>query len=140
MIKGPRAEPDAARFRDIAEAAFKALPEEFRRFVEGVVFQIEEFPDDEIMDEMEIDDPYDLLGLYDGVALDEKSVSAVTQDLDRVFLYRKPILDYCRETGETPEWVVRHVIIHEIGHHFGLSDDDMERIELAAEENVEDHR
>jgi len=55
MIKGPRAKPDAARFRDIAEAAFKALPEEFRRFVEGVVFQIEEFPDDEIMDEMEID-------------------------------------------------------------------------------------
>jgi len=134
----PLAEPDAAQFLAIAEAAYKALPADFRNFVEGIVFHVEDFPDDEVMEEMDLDDPYELLGLYQGVALDEKSELDVPHDVDRVFLYREPILDYCRETGETPDWVVRHVLIHEIGHHFGLSDEDMERIELAAENNAED--
>lgn len=127
-------EPDAAEFLEIAEVAFAALPAEFRAFVDGVVFHIEDFPDDDVMDEMEIDDPYELLGLYRGIGLDRKSVTDVAHDIDRVFLYREPILDYCRETGETPERVVRHVLIHEIGHHFGLSDEDMDRIEQEADD------
>jgi predicted Zn-dependent protease with MMP-like domain len=129
-----RAEPDSAQFVEIAQAAFQALPETFRGFVDGVAFHVEDFADDETLDAMEIDDPYDLLGLYQGVALDEKSVGDIVHDIDRVFLYREAILDYCRATGETPEWVVRHVLIHEIGHHFGLSDEDMERIELEADD------
>jgi len=134
MSAKPRAEPGPAEFLEIAEAAFRGLPEAFRGFVQGVAFHIEDFADDETLDAMDVDDPYDLLGLYQGVALDEKSVSDVVHDIDRVFLYREPILDYCRETGESPEQVVRHVLIHEIGHHFGLSDDDMERIELEADD------
>ena len=129
-------EPDAQRFHEIAAAAFAALPDDFRRFVEGVVFHVQDFPDDDVLDDMDIDDPYELLGLYQGVALDEKGVSSIAHDIDRVFLYREPILDYCRETGETPEWVVRHVLVHEIGHHFGLSDEDMERIERAADDTA----
>jgi predicted Zn-dependent protease with MMP-like domain len=129
-------EPDSAEFVAIAEAAFRALPEDFRGFVDGVAFHVEDFADDETLDAMEIDDPYELLGLYQGLALDEKGSSTVVQDIDRVFLYREAILDYCRDTGETPEWVVRHVLIHEIGHHFGLSDEDMERIELEADEPI----
>ena len=130
-------EPDAARFQQMAQEAFVTIPAELRRFVEGIAFIVEEFPDDEILDEMEIDDPYDLLGLYQGISLDQESVGTVRQDVNRIFLYREPILDYCDETGETPEWVVRHVLIHEIGHHFGLSDEDMDRIERAADDETD---
>ncbi|MGY9002764.1 MAG: metallopeptidase family protein, partial [Rhodospirillales bacterium] len=72
---------------------------------------------------------YDLLGLYQGISLDQKSVSDPVPDMDMIFLYRQPILDYAEQTGEAVIRVVRHVLIHEIGHHFGFSDDDMERIE-----------
>ncbi len=130
-------EPDAARFHEMAQEAFVTIPAELRHFVEGIAFIVEEFPDDEILDEMEIDDPYELLGLYQGISLDQESVGMVRQDVNRIFLYREPILDYCDETGETPEWVVRHVLIHEIGHHFGLSDEDMDRIERAADDETD---
>jgi len=127
-------EPTAAEFLVMAEEAYKAIPEELRNHAETVVFHIEDFADDETLDDMEIDDPYELLGLYRGADLSVRDSLPFTPDVDRVFLYREPILDYCDETGESPEWVVRHVLIHEIGHHFGLSDEDMERIELEAEE------
>lgn len=130
-------EPDSARFEQMAQEAFATIPAELRRFVEGIAFIVEEFPDDEILDEMEIDDPYDLLGLYQGISLDQESVGTVHHDVNRIFLYREPILDYCDETGETPEWVVRHVLIHEIGHHFGFSDEDMDRIERAADDETD---
>lgn len=130
-------EPDSARFQEMAQEAFVTIPAELRRFVEGIAFIVEEFPDDEILDEMEIDDPYDLLGLYQGISLDQESVGTVHHDVNRIFLYREPILDYCDETGETPEWVVRHVLIHEIGHHFGFSDEDMDRIERAADDETD---
>lgn len=130
-------EPDSARFEQMAQEAFVTIPAELRRFVEGIAFIVEEFPDDEILDEMEIDDPYDLLGLYQGISLDQESVGTVHHDVTRIFLYREPILDYCDETGETPEWVVRHVLIHEIGHHFGFSDEDMDRIERAADDETD---
>jgi len=131
-------EPDEGRFLEMAEAAFATIPEELRRHVEGIAFHIEDFADDEILDEMEIDDEYDLLGLYQGRSLAEAGINDIRHDLNRIFLYREPILDYCDETGETVEWVIRHVLIHEIGHHFGLSDEDMERIEQEAEDTADD--
>jgi predicted Zn-dependent protease with MMP-like domain len=127
-------EPDEGRFLEMAAAAFATIPEELRRHVDGIAFHIEDFADDDILDEMEIDDEYDLLGLYQGRSLADASIGDVRHDLNRIFLYREPILDYCDETGETVEWVIRHVLIHEIGHHFGLSDDDMERIEQEADD------
>ena len=94
-----------------------------------MVIRVEDFPDDETLEDMECETPFDLLGLYRGVDLSRKSVLDTPEDLDLVFLYRRPILDYWCEVGEDLTHVVRHVLIHEIGHHFGLSDDDMERIE-----------
>jgi predicted Zn-dependent protease with MMP-like domain len=96
------------------------------------VIRVEDFPDDETLEDMECETPFDLLGLYRGVDLSRKSVLDTPEDLDLVFLYRRPILDYWCEVGEDLTHVVRHVLIHEIGHHFGLSDDDMERIEAQA--------
>ena len=116
----------------MARAALKTIPEKLRRHVEGVAIRIEEFPDAETEREMGLESPFDLLGLYRGVSLDRKSVSDTPADVDMIFLYRRPILDYWCETGEDLTHVIRHVLIHEIGHHFGLSDEDMERIEEQA--------
>jgi predicted Zn-dependent protease with MMP-like domain len=97
------------------------------------VIRVEEFPDEETEEEMELDTPFDLLGLYRGVALPQKSVTSPGGEIDMVFLYRRPMLDYWCETGEDLRHVVRHVLIHEIGHHFGFSDEDMEHLEAGAE-------
>ncbi len=129
-------EPDEGRFLEMASAAFATIPEELRNHVKGIAFHIEDFADDDILDEMEIDDEYELLGLYQGPSLGEAGFNDIRQDLNRIFLYREPILDYCDETGETVEWVIRHVLIHEIGHHFGLSDEDMERIEQESDDQA----
>lgn len=125
--------PSLADLDSLARAALEVLPPELRRFTEGVVVQIEDFPDDEICAEMDLESPFDILGLYQGVSLAEKQMEASGALPDMVFLYRRPILDYWCETGEDLRHVVRHVLIHEIGHHFGFSDDDMEAIEAAAE-------
>jgi predicted Zn-dependent protease with MMP-like domain len=138
MDPHPDDEPDEGRFLEMAEEAFATIPEELRSHVKGIAFHIEDFADDDILDEMEIDDEYELLGLYQGRSLAEAGIGDIRQDLNRIFLYREPILDYCDETGETVEWVIRHVLIHEIGHHFGLSDADMERIEQEAGETAND--
>jgi predicted Zn-dependent protease with MMP-like domain len=132
MTKRTDRAPDAAELELIAEAAYRRIPERLRALVDDVVIRIEEFPDDEVMDDMELDDPYELLGLYSGVSLDRKSVSDVRQGVDMIFLYRRPILDFWVESGDAIEDVVRHVLIHEIGHHFGLSDEEMEQIEHEA--------
>ena len=113
----------------IATEALKTLPPELRTHVNGVAIQVQDFPDKDVEREFDLQSPFDLLGLYQGVSLDQKSVSATPEDIDRIFLYRRPILDYWCESGEDLEHLVRHVLIHEIGHHFGLSDEDMERIE-----------
>jgi predicted Zn-dependent protease with MMP-like domain len=98
-----------------------------------LVVRIEEFPDEETEDEMGLESPFDLLGLYRGVALPQKSIANPGGEIDMVFLYRRPMLDYWCETGEDLRRVVRHVLIHEIGHHFGFSDEDMERLEASVE-------
>ncbi len=121
--------PSLADIEALADRALAALPRRFKRHLGPVAIRVEEFPDAETEAAMELDSPFDLLGLYRGVALPLKSVSDPLPHIDMIFLYRRPILDYWCESGEDLFAVVRHVLIHEIGHHFGFSDDDMERIE-----------
>ena len=130
--------PDLAEMEAIAGDALATIPGELRRHVDGVVIRIEDFPDAGTEREMGLDSPFDLLGLYRGVSLDRKSVTETPEDVDMIFLYRRPILDYWCETGEDLVHVVRHVLIHEIGHHFGFSDDDMQRIEKRAGDRAGD--
>jgi predicted Zn-dependent protease with MMP-like domain len=132
MKRRPLVAPDLAELEEIARGAFRTIPDELRRHVENVVIRVEEFPDEETEREMSLESPFDLLGLYRGVSLDHKSVSDTPSDVDMILLYRRPILDYWCEAGEDLTHVIRHVLIHEIGHHFGLSDEDMERIEAEA--------
>ena len=116
----------------IAAEALATIPNEFRQHVGNVRIQVDDFPDEEVEKAMELDTPFDLLGLYQGVSMKERGAGHVANDIDRIFLYRRPILDFWCESGEDLPHIVRHVLIHEIGHHFGLSDDDMEAIEAAA--------
>jgi predicted Zn-dependent protease with MMP-like domain len=121
--------PSLADLETLAQQALATIPEELKRHLGPVVIRLDEFPDEETEREMELESPFDLLGLYRGVALPHQSVSAPRADIDMIFLYRRPILDFWCETGEDLYAVVRHVLIHEIGHHFGFSDEDMERLE-----------
>ena len=125
--------PTLADMEDLAEEAYAMIPDELRRHTAGVVIRLEEFPDAETEEEMELESPFDLLGLYRGVALTQKSIADIGGAPDMVFLYRRPILDYWCETGEDLVHLIRHVLIHEIGHHFGYSDEDMDRLEREAE-------
>lgn len=118
----------------LARAAYESIPEALRRHVGDVVIRIDEFPDEETCRDMELQSEFDLLGLYQGVSLDQKDAAGSRQEVDMIFLYRRPLLDYWCETGEGLSHLVRHVLIHEIGHHFGMSDDDMEALERLAEE------
>jgi predicted Zn-dependent protease with MMP-like domain len=127
-----QAAPTLAEFEAIAEAAYKRLPARFRALTGELLIRIEDFPTDEVLDQMGIQSAFDLLGLYSGVDLSRKSVMDVSAIPDMVFLYRRPILDYWAEHEEKLGAIVTHVLIHEIGHHFGLSDADMERIEAEA--------
>jgi predicted Zn-dependent protease with MMP-like domain len=129
--------PSLADIEAIAHDAYGTIPEELARHVGDVVIHIEDFPDAETEQEMGLESPFDLLGLYRGVNLGHKTVGQVSSDLDRIFLYRRPLLDYWCESGEDLTHLVRHVLIHEIGHHFGLSDDDMERIEADADADAD---
>ncbi len=121
--------PSLADLDALAQEALTTIPEELKQTLGAVVIRVEDFPDDETADEMELESAFDLLGLYRGVALPHQSVSSPRSGIDMIFLYRRPILDYWCETGTDLSDVVRHVLIHEIGHHFGFSDEDMERIE-----------
>ena len=121
--------PSLADLEELARRALRTIPRGLKRHLGPVVIRVEEFPDEETEEAMGLDSPFDILGLYRGVALPHKSISDPRPTLDMVFLYRRPILDYWCETGEDLRHVVRHVLIHEIGHHFGFSDEDMARIE-----------
>ena len=124
-----RLPPSLADIEELARRALGTIPGRLARHLGPVVIRVEEFPDEETEETMGLESPFDILGLYQGVALPHKSIGDPRPDLDMVFLYRRPILDYWCETGEDLGHVVRHVLIHEIGHHFGLSDDDMAAIE-----------
>lgn len=123
--------PSLDRIEIMARDAMASIPEFLLERTQGIAFTIEEFPSDEVLEEMGAESPFDILGLYSGVPFGEKELAGPPGDLDRIYLYRRPILDYWCETGEDLMHVVRHVLIHEIGHHFGFSDADMERIEAA---------
>jgi len=116
----------------IGDAALGTLPSRLRQHIKGVVLQVDDFPDDETCVELDLDSPFDILGLYRGISMTEKSGIDMPDEPDMVFLYRRPILDYWCDSGEDLERLVRHVLIHEIGHHFGFSDSDMESLEQQA--------
>ena len=125
----PRKAPSLAELELLAEAAFRRLPEKFRALCEGLVIRVEDFPSDEVLDELQAQTEFDLLGLFQGVGLPFRSESAPVQMPNMIWLYRRPILDYWAEHEETLGAIITHVLVHEIGHHFGLSDDDIAAIE-----------
>ena len=131
------AAPSLAEFEALADAAFARLPEHFRARCRRVVIRVADFPPDDVLREMEIDDAFGLLGLFSGVGLAHDSAVAESGRLPNlVHLYRRPILDYWAEHEDTLGAVITHVLVHELGHHFGLSDEDMERIEQEADAGV----
>ena len=122
--------PSLDDFAVLAEAAFAALPEAFRRMAGEVLFRVEDFADEEVLESLGVEDPFDLTGLYHGVDVGRRSVLGPAPQPSMVFLYRRPILDEWAERGDvTLEALIEHVLIHEIGHHFGLSDAQIEAIE-----------
>jgi predicted Zn-dependent protease with MMP-like domain len=126
--------PSLDDFEVLAKAALEGLPDPFRELVRDVTCIVQEFPDDETLDELGIESEFDLMGLFRGVGMAHEGMVPPTGRLpNAVWLYRRPILDYWAEHEETLGAVVTHVLVHEIGHHFGFSDDDMEAIEAAAE-------
>jgi predicted Zn-dependent protease with MMP-like domain len=127
-----RSAPTLVEFEELAELAWRRLPAEFRAMCGDVLIRIEDFPTEEVLDALKLESPFDLMGLYHGVSLDKKSVSDLPRGPDMVFLYRRPLLDVWAEGTETLGHLVTHVLVHEIGHHFGLSDRDMAGIEEAA--------
>ncbi len=128
----PLLPPDATTIEAIARDAWNALPEQFRAHLGAVLFRVEDFAGDAILDELGIDSPYELTGLYTGHPVGMKSTAESGALPAMIHLYRVPILCEWVESGEELGHLVRHVLIHEVGHHFGLSDDDMHAIEDAA--------
>ena len=129
----PLKAPSPDEFEVIARQAFGRLPRRFRDKCEGVVIRVENYPTDEVLDAMGIASELDLMGLFQGVGLPFQSEAAPTHMPNMVWLYRVPILLYWAEHDETLGHIITHVLVHEIGHHFGLSDDDMFEIERAAD-------
>ena len=125
--------PTLAEFEALAIAAFRRLPQRFRRLCEDLVIRVEDFPTDDVLDGMGLQSEFDLLGLFHGIGLPFRSDSMPVQMPNMIWLYRRPILDYWAEHDETLGAIVTHVLVHEIGHHFGLSDDDMAGIEASAD-------
>ena len=125
-----RQAPSLEEMEVLADEVMERLPANFRRLCTGVVIRVEDFPEDDVLDELEAETPFDLLGLFQGVGMAQDEAVAQTGRLpNMIFLYRRPILDYWAEHEETLGHVIAHVLVHEIGHHLGLSDADMERIE-----------
>jgi predicted Zn-dependent protease with MMP-like domain len=127
------ASPSAADIEAIARRTLAGLPEPFARHLVDVVLQVEDFADDETLEAMGIDDPFDLTGIYEGIPISEKSVVESGALPDRIRLFRRPILDEWTDGEDSLEHLVAHVAIHEAGHHFGLSDEAMHALENSVE-------
>ena len=125
--------PSADDIADLAERALAAIPARLAEHVRGVGISVEEMPDDETLDDLGIELPWDLTGLYHGTPLTERSVSDVARPPDLIFLYRQPILMEWIETDEDLYRLVRNVLVHEIAHHFGFSDAAIEALEREME-------
>ena len=125
--------PSLAEMETMAHDIFARLPRTFRDLCEGLIIRVDDFPTDEVLDEMDAASEFDLLGLFHGVGLPHQSQAETARLPNMIWLYRRPILDYWAEHDEALGRIVRHVLIHEIGHHFGLSDADMEAIEATAD-------
>lgn len=121
--------PSATEIEEIARAAMAGLPPPFAEHLHHIVLQVDELADEELLTELGIDHPLDLTGVYEGIPIGERSVETSGTMPDRVRLFRRAILDEWIEDGEDFEHLVRHILIHEVGHHFGLSDEDMHRLE-----------
>jgi predicted Zn-dependent protease with MMP-like domain len=133
VSEGQTFAPDAAMIERLADAAIARLPEEFRRQLDGVVLQVDDFASDDVLQQLGIEDPFDLTGLYTGRPIGEQS-SILSGELPAmIHLYRRPLLDEWAETGVGLEALVTHVLIHEVGHHFGFSDAEMHALEEEAE-------
>jgi predicted Zn-dependent protease with MMP-like domain len=124
--------PSLAAFEILAGEVFRRLPRQFRDLATDVVIRIDDFPTEDVLDELGAESEFDLLGLFHGTGSPFRSDSAPAQMPNMIWLYRRPILDYWAEHDETLGAIVQHVLVHEIGHHFGLTDADMAAIEGAA--------
>jgi predicted Zn-dependent protease with MMP-like domain len=125
--------PSADEIEAIAREALKRLPDPFSRSIGDIVLLVQDFADEETLEQMGIEEPFDLSGLYEGIPLTERSVEQSGTMPERIFLYRRPILDEWAAGDDTLEHLVAHVLIHEVGHHFGLSDEDIHALEEQAE-------
>ena len=121
--------PDAAEIERLADAAIARLPEGFRRHLEGVVLRVDDFAEDEVLAQLGLEDPFDLTGLYTGRPIGERSSMHSGELPAMIHLYRRPLLDEWVDTGVGLEELITHVIVHEVGHHFGFSDAEMHAIE-----------
>ncbi len=125
--------PSLDDFEAMGRVAYDGLPEAFRNLIGEIVIRVSDFPEAEVLDDLGIESEFGLLGLFQGVGLAHGAATPMTGQMpNMIWLYRRPILDYWAEHEETLGAIVSHVLVHEIGHHFGLSDDDMEEIEAAA--------
>jgi predicted Zn-dependent protease with MMP-like domain len=136
----PENDPTLDDFHALAVEALAAIPEPFKTHLKGVVIRVAEWPEEEVLQDMGFESPYDLLGLYQGMALTERSLGDVAPPVDMIFLYRQPLLAYWEDTGLDLRDIVRNTLVHEVGHHFGLSDAEMEALEAAAENEDLKHR
>jgi predicted Zn-dependent protease with MMP-like domain len=127
------AAPSLAEFEQLSANAYARLPEQFRKLCEDLIIRVDDFPSTEVIDAMQLQSEFDLLGLFQGVGLPFQSPTMPQLMPNMIWLYRRPILDYWAEHSDTLGAIVTHVLVHEIGHHFGLSDEDMLMIERQAE-------
>jgi predicted Zn-dependent protease with MMP-like domain len=125
--------PTLGEIEALAADAYGRLPEGFRALCDNLIIQVTDFPTEEVQDQMNVETEFDLLGLFQGVGLPFQSASAPEQLPNMIWLYRRPILDYWAEHEDSLSAIVTHVLVHEIGHHFGLSDADIEAIEAGAD-------
>jgi predicted Zn-dependent protease with MMP-like domain len=130
----PEKDPTLDDFQALAQEALAAIPAPFKLHIKGVVIRIAEWPEEDVLADMGFESPYDLLGLYQGVALTERGSGDIAPPVDMIFLYRQPLLAAWEDEGCDLRDLVRNTLVHEVGHHFGLSDAQMEALEAAAAE------